>query len=313
MIKKENLREAYGKELLRLADENKNIVALDADLSGSTMSCYLAQKYPERFFEMGIAEQNMVSVAAGLSLAGKIPFVNSFSVFATGRPYDQIRQGVALPKLKVIIAGSSCGLSDYGDGATHQSVEDVSIMRSIPNMTVIVPVDAVEIKKAVRAAIECDGPVYLRINRSELPVLTSEEDSFKIGQVNKLADGNDITIFASGIMAYQALEARKLLEVKGISARVINVSTIKPLDVEQIKEYACDVKGIITAEEHSIIGGLGSAILEALSYESVKVEMVGIEDKFGQSAETYEELIEFYKLTPDDIVVKAEKLMERSK
>jgi transketolase len=313
VLKKENLREAYGKELLKLADENNNIVALDADLSGSTMSCYLAQKYPERFFEMGIAEQNMVSVAAGLSLSGKIPFVNSFAVFATGRPYDQIRQGVALPELKVIIAGSSCGLSDYGDGATHQSVEDVSIMRSIPNMTVIVPVDAIEVKKAVRAAVECDGPVYLRINRSELPVLTSEEDPFKIGQVNKLADGNDITIFASGIMTYQALEARKLLETKGISARVINVSTIKPLDVEQIKEYARDVKGIITAEEHSIIGGLGSAILEALSCESVKVERVGIEDKFGQSAETYEELIEFYKLTPDDIVAKAEKLMERSK
>ena len=309
MIKKSNLREAYGKELLSLARENEQIVVLDADLRGSTMSCYFAKEFPERFFEMGIAEQNMISTAAGLSLIGKIPFVNTFSVFATGRPYDQIRQGVALPKLNVKIIGSSCGLSDYGDGATHQSVEDMSIMRSIPNMVVISPVDAIEMKKVVRAVVEYKGPVYIRINRNDLPILTDENELFEIGKINKIADGKDITIFATGFMVYQALQARAILQDKGISVRVINVSTIKPIDVDKVKEYIKDVKGVITAEEHSIIGGLGGTICEALSDELVKVKRVGIDDKFGQSASNYEELISYYGLTPQVIVEKAEELL----
>jgi len=309
MIKKSSLREAYGKELLSLARENKRIVVLDADLRGSTMSCYFAKEFPERFFEMGIAEQNMISTAAGLSLTGKIPFVNTFSVFAAGRPYDQIRQGVALPKLNVKIIGSSCGLSDYGDGATHQSVEDMSIMRSIPNMVVISPVDAIEMKKVVRAVVEYQGPVYTRINRNDLPVLTDENESFEIGKIYKIADGKDITIFATGFMVYQALQARAILQDKGISVRVINVSTIKPIDVDKVKEYAKDVKGVITAEEHSIIGGLGGTICEVLSDELVKVKRVGIDDRFGQSASNYEELINYYGLTPQVIVKKAEELL----
>ncbi len=309
MRKKESLREAYGKELLQIAKENEDIVALDADLSGSTKSCYLGEKYPERFFEMGIAEQNMVSAAAGLSLVGKIPFVNSFAIFATGRPYDQIRQGVALPNLNVKIAGSSCGLSDYGDGATHQAIEDIAIMRSIPNMTVVAPVDSIETRKAVRTIADYEGPVYIRVNRSELPVITSEEDSFEIGKVSKIADGEDVTIFANGLMVHQALKAREKLEAKGISARIVNVSTIKPLDVEKIKEYASDVKGVITAEEHNVIGGLGGAITEALSDELVKVKIVGVKDKFGQSAGSYEELIEHYELTPESIVKKIEEVL----
>jgi len=309
MIKKSNLREAYGKELLSLARENEQIVVLDADLRGSTMSCYFAKEFPERFFEMGIAEQNMISTAAGLSLIGKIPFVNTFSVFATGRPYDQIRQGVALPKLNVKIIGSSCGLSDYGDGATHQSVEDMSIMRSIPNMVVISPVDAIEMKKVVRAVVEYKGPVYIRINRNDLPILTDENELFEIGKINKIADGKDITIFATGFMVYQALQARAILQDKGISVRVINVSTIKPIDVDKVKEYIKDVKGVITAEEHSIIGGLGGTICEALSDELVKVKRVGIDDKFGQSASNYEELISYYGLIPQVIVEKAEELL----
>jgi len=308
MMKMSNLREAYGRELLSLSRENKQIVVLEADLRGSTMSCYFAKEFPERFFEMGIAEQNMISTAAGLSLVGKIPFVNTFAVFATGRPYDQIRQGVALPKLNVKIVGSSCGLSDYGDGATHQSVEDIAIMRSIPNMVIISPVDAVEMKKVVRAVVEYQGPVYIRINRNDLPVLTDEDESFEIGKINKVADGKDITIFATGFMVYQALQARAILQDKGISARVINVSTIKPINVDKVKEYVKDVKGVITAEEHSIIGGLGGTICEALSDELVKVKRVGIDDKFGQSASNYEELINYYGLTPQAIIEKAEEL-----
>src|SRR5690554_1131574 len=301
-MKKVCLREAYGKELLNQARLNQNIVALDADLSLSTMSCYLGEEFPDRFFEMGIAEQNMVSTAAGLSLTGKIPFVNSFAVFAAGRPYDQIRQGVALPKLNVKIVGSSCGLSDAGDGATHQSIEDIAIMRSIPNMTVLSPVDAVETRKAVRAMIEYEGPVYIRISRTELPVITREEDPFTIGKVSKIADGTDLTIFATGSMVHKALEAREELAKIDISARIINVSTVKPLDVENIKKYAGDVKAVVTAEEHSIIGGLGGAITEALSDELIRIKMVGIQDRFGQSAGDYEELLEHYGLTTTEIV-----------
>ena len=308
-MKKACLREAYGKELLSQARIHKNIVALDADLSRSTMSCYLSEEFPDRFFEMGIAEQNMVSTAAGLSLTGKIPFVNSFAVFAAGRPYDQIRQGVALPKLNVKIVGSSCGLSDAGDGATHQSIEDISIMRSIPNMTVLSPVDAVETRKAVRAMIEYDGPVYIRISRTELPVITREEDPFEIGKVSKIADGTDLTIFATGSMVHKALEAREELAKINISARIINVSAIKPLDVENIKKYACDVKAVITAEEHSIIGGLGGAIAEALSDELIRIKRVGIQDRFGQSAGDHEELLEHYRLTAAEIVKKAKELL----
>jgi len=309
MIKKSSLREVYGKELVSIGREDKRIVVLDADLRGSTKSCYFAQEFPERFFEMGIAEQNMISTAAGLSLVGKIPFVNTFSVFATGRPYDQIRQGVALPKLNVKIVGSSCGLSDYGDGATHQSFEDIAIMRAIPNMVIISPVDAIEMKKVVRAVVEYQGPVYIRINRNDLPVLTDENESFEIGKTNKVADGKDITIFATGFMVYQALQASAILKNKGISARVINVSTIKPIDIDKVKEYAKDVKGVITVEEHSIIGGLGGTICEVLSDELVKIKRVGINDKFGQSASNYEELINYYGLTPQVIVKKAEELL----
>jgi len=309
MRKKENLREAYGKELLKCAKENNRIIALDADLCGSTMSVYTEKEIPERFFEMGIAEQNMTSTAAGLALVGKIPFVHSFAVFAAGQAYNQIRQGIALPKLNVKIIGSSCGLSDFGDGATHQSVEDISIMRAIPNMVVIVPVDAIETRKVVRAVIKYDGPVYIRITRNDLVNVTNEEDPFEIGKISKVAEGNDITIFACGIMVSQALEARKTLLEVGISARVVNVSTIKPLDIENVKKFAKDVKGVMTAEENNIIGGLGGAISEALSEELIKIKKVGINDMFGQSANCYEDLINYYGLTPKNIVDAARELV----
>ena len=309
MRQKENLREAYGKELLKCAKENNKIIALDADLCGSTKSIYIEKKIPERFFEMGIAEQNMTSTAAGLALVGKIPFVHSFAVFAVGQAYNQIRQGIALPKLNVKIIGSSCGLSDFGDGATHQSVEDISIMRAIPNMVVIVPVDAIETRKVVRAVIKYNGPVYIRINRNDLTNVTKEEDPFEIGKISKVAEGSDITIFACGIMVSQALEARKTLLKMGISTRVVNVSTIKPLDVENVKKFAKDVKGVITAEENNILGGLGGAITEVLSEELIKIKKVGINDEFGQSANCYDDLINYYGLTPENIVNAARELV----
>ncbi|MFY9302989.1 MAG: transketolase C-terminal domain-containing protein [Atribacterales bacterium] len=308
-MKIEDLREAYGKELLKVAREDERVVVLDADLCGSTMTTFLEKEIPERFFEMGIAEQNMVSVAAGLSLAGKIPFVNSFSVFAAGQPYNQIRQGVALPNLNVRIVGSSCGLSDAGDGATHQSVEDIAIMRAIPNMTVIVPVDAEETRKVIRASLKHKGPIYIRISRSPLPVLTDPQTVFQIGKMTSLAEGSDVTVFASGVMVYKALQAREILLKRGIYIRVINVSTIKPLDQEEILRYTENIKGIVAAEEHSIIGGLGSAIAEALSDKTIPIKMVGIKDQFGQSANTHEELLEYYNLTPEAIVEKVETLL----
>ena len=310
MVRKKSLREAYGRELVEAAKKDSRIVVSDADLCESTMTCYMEQEIPQRFFEMGISEQNMVSVAAGLALVGKVPFVNSFSVFTTGQPYNQIRQGVALPKLNVKIFGSSCGLSDAGDGATHQSVEDIAIMRAIPNMTVIVPVDAIETKKVVRAVIEYPGPVYVRISRTPLPILTEEDTPFQIGKMSLIKDGSDITIFACGLMVYQALRAREILADRGISVRVVNVNTIKPLAREAIKKYSKGAKGIITAEEHSIIGGLGGAVIEALSNQMVRVERVGIEDVFGQSAQTHEELLEHYSLTSENIIEKAEGLVK---
>ncbi len=305
----ENLREAYGRELLAIARKDERVVALDADLCGSTMTSLLEKEMPERFFEMGIAEANMVSVAAGLALAGKIPFVNSFSVFAAGQPYNQIRQGVALPNLNVRIVGSSCGLSDAADGATHQSIEDVAIMRAIPNMTVIVPVDAEETRKVVRASLQHQGPMYIRINRSSLPVLTDHQTAFSIGKMNLMAEGSDVTVFATGIMVYQALQARETLAKDGISIGVVNVSTIKPLVQSEVLKFTKNIKGIVTAEEHSIIGGLGSAIAEAISDQMIPIKMVGINDQFGQSAGSHEELLDYYHLTPQAIIEKVKILL----
>jgi len=304
-----NLREAYGRELLEIARQDERVVALDADLCGSTMTIYLQEEIPERFFEMGIAEANMVSVAAGLALSGKIPFVNTFSVFAAGQPYNQIRQGVALPNLNVRIVGSSCGLSDAGDGATHQSIEDIAIMRAIPNMTIVEPVDAEETRKVVRASLDHQGPMYIRISRSSLPLLTNSQTPFSIGKMNKITDGSDIVIFATGLMVSQSLKAREILEKDGLTIRIINVNTIKPLNKEEVVKYTKNVKAIITAEEHSIIGGLGSAISEVLCDRKIPIKIIGIEDKFGQSASSHEELLEYYNLTPQAIVNKVKDLI----
>lgn len=295
-------RIAYGETLVELGRENKNIVALEADLGKSTMSCFFQEEFPERYFEMGIAEQNMASTAAGLALAGKIPFISTFAVFVSGRAYDQLRQTISIANLNVKVCGSSSGLSDFGDGSTHQAIEDMAIMRAIPNMTVLAPVDAVETRKMVRAMAEHQGPVYIRVNRNDLPIFTDENEDYKIGKVKVIKEGKDVVIFANGVMVSKAMEAAEELAKEGISAQIVNVSTIKPLDAEGIIEIAKDFKGVVTAEEHSVIGGLGSAIAEALKGECKKIDFVGVKDTFGTSAHAYEQLLEQYGLTKESIV-----------
>jgi transketolase len=302
-------REAYGKTLVRLGKENERIVVLDADLCKSTMGILFEEAFPKRHFEMGIAEQNMASFAAGLSLAGKIPFINSFAVFVTGRAYDQIRQSICIGSLNVKIAGSSYGLSDFGDGATHQSVEDIAIMRAIPNMTVLAPADATETIKMVEAAVGYNGPVYLRLNRNPLPDIYDEGYGFKIGMPSMVRDGTDIAIFAHGILVFEALEAARCMEDEGISVRVVNVSSLKPVDEKEIKRFCEGIKGIVTAEEHSIIGGLGDIVSAIMKGSSLPMETIGILDQFGQSAQSYCELLEHYGLTSKELIEAVRRLM----
>lgn len=305
-------RKAYGDALVELGKENKDIVVLEADLGKSTMSCLFQDQFPKRYFEMGIAEQNMASTAAGLSLTGKIPFINSFAVFTSGRAYDQIRQGISIPRLNVKICGSSSGLSDFGDGATHQAIEDMTIMRAIPNMTVLVPVDAVETTKMVKAMVENQGPMYIRINRNDLPIYTSEEGEFEIGKLYTIKEGEDAVIFANGIMVSKALTAADLLEKEGVSVKIVNVSTIKPLDANGVVDIVRKFKGVVTAEEHTIVGGLGSAISEAMAGRIERpVRYVGIKDKFGTSAHNYEEILEAFGLTEQEIAKAVRKVLAK--
>lgn len=305
----QNPRQVYGETLLELGRKNKNIVVLEADLSKSTMTCLFEKEFPERFFEMGIGEANMTSFAGGLSLTGKIAFTNSFAVFAAGRAYDQIRQGISIPKLNVKIVGSSAGLSDFGDGATHQSVEDVAIMRAIPNMTVLVPVDGIETRKMTRKIAEYKGPVYMRINRHDLPDLFPEDQEFEIGKSYLIREGKDVVIFANGIMVSKAVQAAEKLKDDGIFIRVVNVSSLKPTNENDIEKYASGVKGIVTAEEHSLIGGLASVITYILRGSGLPLITIGIEDDFGQSAHDYNELLEEYKLTEKNIIDSVKKLV----
>lgn len=305
----QNQRTVYGKTLLELGRENSRIAVLEADLSKSTMTCLFEQEFPERYFEMGIAEANMISFAAGLSLTDKIAFANSFAVFAAGRPYDQIRQGVAIGKLNVKIIGSSSGLSDFGDGATHQAVEDIAIMRAIPNMTVITPCDGIETKKVVKAITEYNGPVYVRLCRNDVPDIFPEDAEFIIGKPVVMRDGKDITVFAMGRMVCEALAAADTLSTEGVSVRVVNVSTLKPLDEEAVIGLAEGAKGIVTVEEHASIGGLASAITFALRGRGTPIETISIGDAFGQSANSYDELLVHYGLTADNIAAKIKGLL----
>ena len=313
-MSKMNMRKAYGEALLELGQTNEKIVALEADLGKSTMSNMFGGEFPERYFQMGIAEADMISAAAGLALTGHVAFASTFAVFATGRPYDQIRSSVAIPRLNVKVCGSSCGLSDYGDGKTHQSVDDIALMRVLPNMKVFSPADYYETKKIVKCMAEIDGPCYIRVNRNDVPLVTAEDDAFEFGKVRTMKDGKDVVIFATGYMVYQSLEAAKALEAEGISAKVVNVATIKPLDVEGVQAAAKGMKGAVTVEEASIYGGLGSAVCEALAAgpadSRVKTLRMGIQDRFGTSAQKYDELLVEYNLTPDDIVKTVKEAMK---
>jgi transketolase len=298
-------KSAHGEELLALCRENPDVVVLDADLCTGTQSVIVEKALPGRFFEMGIGEQNMISTAAGLALAGKRPVCHTFSIFCVGRPYEQIRQSICLPGLGVTLVGTSCGFSDFADGATHQCFEDVSLMRGLPGMTVFSPADALEARKAIRAALALPGPAYIRLNRNEVPDVTGENTPLEIGKPALMADGGDIAICASGYMLHMALEAGEKLAARGISAKVLNFATIKPLDPAAVRAAVSPCKRILSVEEHSIIGGLGTAILEALSENPLPLRRVGIMDTFGESAEDYGILLKKYGLTVENIVESA--------
>ncbi|NLS44967.1 MAG: transketolase family protein [Firmicutes bacterium] len=304
-------RAAYGKALIELGRLNPDIVVLDADLSKSTRTDGFAREFPERFFQMGVAEADMMGTAAGLAASGKIPFASSFAIFASGRAFDQVRQTAGYGRLNVKIGASHGGITVGEDGASHQSIEDLTLMRVIPGMTVIVPADAVETHQAVFAAADHEGPVYIRTGRSPVPVLFKESYNFKIGEAIVVRDGKDITIIACGIMVSESLKAAEILAEKGISARVINMATIKPIHTDIIIKAAEETGAIVTAEEHSIIGGLGSAVCETVSEICpVPVKRIGVCDVFGQSGKP-DELMKAYSLTADDIARTALEVIKR--
>ncbi len=307
-------REAYGKALVKLSNINSNVVVLDADLSKSTKTADFKAVAPERFINMGIAEANMMGVAAGLSACGKIPYVSSFAMFAAGRAFEQIRNSLCYPKLNVKVCATHAGLTVGEDGATHQSVEDISLMRSIPNMTVINPCDAVETEAAILAIADYNGPCYVRLGRLAVDTINDEKSyKFEIGKGITLRQGKDVTIIATGMMVASALEAKEELAKEGIDARVINIHTIKPIDKDLIIKAAQETGAIVTAEEHSIIGGLGSAVSEVVTEECpVPVLKVGIKDTFGESGKPAE-LLEKYGLTSKSIIDNCKKAVSLKK
>ena len=300
-MEKKSTRVAYGEALVKLGKVNKDVVVLEADLSKSTMTAYFKKEFPERHINVGIAEADMIGTAAGIATTGKIPFASTFAHFAAGRAFDQVRNSVAYPQLNVKICPTHAGVSLGEDGGSHQSVEDVALMRAIPGMVVLSPADAVETEKMVFAVAEYKGPVYVRLGRLNIPVLFDENYKFEIGKAATLKEGNDVAILATGLMVSEALDAAKLLEEKGVKARVVNVSTIKPLDTETVLKAAKECKFIVTSEEHSVIGGLGSAVSEYLSeVHPAKVVKHGIQDIFGQSADG-ETMLTNYGLRAKDI------------
>ncbi len=306
-------REGYGKALVELA-ETHEFVVLDADLAEATKTCYFAKAYPNRFFDCGIAEANMIGIAAGLAADGKTVVASSFAMFAAGRAFEQIRNSVAYPHLNVKICATHAGITVGEDGATHQCLEDLALMRTIPGMTVINPADAREGAAALKAALETDGPCYIRFGRYAVPVLTEAENfTFEIGKGVTLADGDDVTIVATGMMVAAALEAATALACRGIRARVINIHTIKPLDRELIAKAAAETGAIVTAEEHNVIGGLGSAVAECVAESCpVPVLRVGVEDMFGRSGKV-PPLLKHYGLDAETIVAKVETALRMKK
>ncbi|MFZ3101186.1 MAG: transketolase family protein [Desulfitobacteriaceae bacterium] len=313
MAEKQATRDAYGKVLVALGAENLDIVVLDADLSKSTKTADFAKHYPERFFNMGIAEQNLMGTAAGLAAAGKIPFASTFAIFATGRAFEQIRNSIAYPKLNVKIAATHAGITVGEDGGSHQAIEDIAIMRAVPNMTVLVPADGEETRQVIRAAAQYKGPVYIRMGRLEVPLLFGQDYKFEIGKANVLREGTDVAIMATGIMVALALEAAEELSLTGISVSVVNIASIKPLDVATLVQVAKKTKAVVSAEEHNIIGGLGSAIAEVLA-ENVPTPMirVGLKDTFGESGRPLE-LLEKYGLTKASLIKAVHEVIAKKK
>ncbi len=295
-------RDGFGEALVELGKTNNNVVVLSADLTQSTRAGWFKEKYPERFFDFGVAEQDMFSTAAGFALCGKVAFACTFGVFASGRAWDQIRLSICYMNLNVKIGGSHGGISVGPDGASHQALEEITLMRVLPNMTVIVPCDCLEAKLATIQAASYPGPVYLRLGREPFPIITNENEPFRIGDALVLREGYDLTIIACGIMVHEALKAHDELKKEGISARVINLHTIKPIDKEEIIRAAKETRAIVTAEEHSIIGGMGSAVSEVVSANyPVPIKMVGIKDRFGESGESLE-LMKYFGLNSEGIV-----------
>jgi len=310
-LKKLAPRKEYGAALLELGRNNPDIVVLDADLSGSTKTALFGAEFPDRFFNMGIAEQNMIGVAAGLASVGKIPFASTFAIFATGRAWEQVRQSVAYSSVNVKIVATHGGVTVGPDGGSHQAVEDLALMRVLPNMVVLCPADAVETRRMIETLVAYDGPAYVRLSRMAFPVIYDEGFSFVIGQADRLREGGDLTFIACGLMVHAALEAAEALAREGISARVVNMSTLKPLDESAVIEAADQTGAIVTAEEHLVIGGLGSAVAEVLAERApAPLWRVGIRDKFGVSGSS-EELLEHFGLTAASLAVAAREVLKR--
>ncbi len=310
---KQATRDAYGEALVELGQENPNLLVLDADLAAATKTGTFKKAFPDRHINAGIAEGNMMSIAAGLSTAGKLVFASSFAMFAAGRAFEQIRNSIGYPHLNVKIGATHAGVSVGEDGATHQCCEDIALMRTIPGMVILNPADGIEAKKAVRAAAAWDGPVYLRFGRLAVPMVTDEQADFVIGKATTLVEGTDVTIIATGLLVSEALLAAEQLKTEGISARVVNMATIKPIDRECILQAAAETGAIVTAEEHNIIGGLGSAVAEVVC-EAVPVPVirVGVNDTFGQSGPAVE-LLKLYGLTAENMVAKAKEAIALKK
>lgn len=304
---KKATRQSYGEALLELGKENKNIVVFDADLSTATKTNIFAKEFPERFYDMGIAEQNMISTAAGMSTCGKIPYASTFAVFAAGRAYDQIRNSVCYPKLNVKICATHAGVTVGEDGATHQMIEDISLMRTLPNMTVLSTSDDVQTKWAVKEISKINGPVYLRLSRLATPIIYGENQKFEIGKAVQIGEGTDATIFATGVTVSEAIRAQEILENKGIKVRVVDIHTVKPIDKDMVIKCAKETKKLISVEDHNVIGGLGSAISEVLTEEyPVKLVRMGINDTFGKSGKAIE-LMQYFGIIAENIVEKVEK------
>ena len=313
MSDKVPMRDGYGKALLQLAGEDDRVMVLDADVAKSTRTVWIREKYPEKFRDMGIAEQDMVGTAAGLALGGMIPFASTYGVFLAGRAWDQIRTTVCYNKLNVKLAGAHAGISVGPDGATHQALEDVAIMRVLPEMTVVVPCDAEETRKATLAIAKVNGPCFIRFGREAVPVVTDEHSPFEIGKANVMLEGEDVSVFANGAMVYEALKAAKILAQEGIQAMVINLHTVKPLDEVCIVKAAEKTGCVVTAEEHQMAGGMGSAVAECLAaYYPVPIEMTAVKDSFGESGQP-QELMDTYGLNANEIAEKARKAIRRKK